>query len=134
MKVTGSCLCGAIVFEAEANPERVLICHCTDCQKSSGSAFRTILPVRADRFTLLKGEPREFVKTAQSGARRPQVFCADCGTHLYGTGEGEAARVLGLRAGLCDERAELIPKREIWCQSALAWVGELGTQERNEQG
>ena len=40
MKVDGNCHCGAITFEAEADPEAVYVCHCTDCQSISGSPFR----------------------------------------------------------------------------------------------
>ena len=39
MKVTGACHCGAITIEGEADPEKVGICHCTDCQTGTGSAF-----------------------------------------------------------------------------------------------
>ena len=41
MKVTGRCHCGQISFEAEIDPAQVRICHCTDCQTLTGTAFRT---------------------------------------------------------------------------------------------
>ena len=48
MKVTGRCHCGQISFEAEIDPTQVRICHCTDCQTLTGTAFRTtvLLPGR----------------------------------------------------------------------------------------
>lgn len=67
MKVDGSCHCGAITFEAEIDPERVRICHCTDCQQLSGTAFRVNVPCPENQFHLRKGEPRIYVKTAESG-------------------------------------------------------------------
>ncbi len=45
MKVNGACHCGTITIEGEADPEKVSICHCTDCQTSTGSAFRTTVPI-----------------------------------------------------------------------------------------
>ena len=39
MKVDGHCHCGEITFEAEVDPDAVNICHCTDCQTLSGTAF-----------------------------------------------------------------------------------------------
>lgn len=49
MKIDGRCHCGYITFEAEADPDKAGICHCTDCQSLSGSAFRTFLLVTAIR-------------------------------------------------------------------------------------
>jgi hypothetical protein len=68
MKVDGACHCGSIRYEAEADPAKVVICHCTDCQTLSDSAF--------------------YVKTAESGSRREQTFCPDCGTPIYSGPEG----------------------------------------------
>ncbi len=70
MKIHGSCHCGFLTYEGETDPERVLICHCTDCQAISGIAFRITAPVASDSFRLLSGEPTVYVKTAESGAKR----------------------------------------------------------------
>ncbi len=83
MKIDGSCQCGAITFEAEIDPKQVNICHCTDCQAFSGSAFRVSVPAAAKDFKLLSGEPKAYVKTAESGNKRVQMFCPTCGSHLY---------------------------------------------------
>ena len=50
MKIDGGYHCGYITYEAEADPEKVGICHCTDCQTLSGSAFRTGIRVASDCF------------------------------------------------------------------------------------
>src|ERR1043166_1654207 len=50
MKIDGGCHCGFITYEAEADPEKVSICHCTDCQRLSGSAFRASIPAPSDSF------------------------------------------------------------------------------------
>ena len=83
MKIDGACHCGLITYEAEIDPEKVEVCHCTDCQSFSGSAFRVGVPVPADKFSL-SGEPTVYVKTTESGARRVQAFCPRCGSPIYG--------------------------------------------------
>ena len=75
MQVNGSCHCGAITFSAEIDPSRVLVCHCTDCQVLTGSAYRVFVPAALDTFAL-RGEPSRYVKVAESGARRVQAFCS----------------------------------------------------------
>src|SRR3954447_24245118 len=71
-------------------PEKTTICHCTDCQHLSGSAFRTVVRVAGDTFKIIAGEPTIYVKTAESGARRVQGFCPRCGTPIYSTAEGDS--------------------------------------------
>ena len=82
MHMDGSSHCGAISFNAEVDPSPVFACHCTDCQVLSGAPFRSIVVVPMETFSL-KGEPKTSVKVAQSGGRRAQVFCPECGTPLY---------------------------------------------------
>jgi Glutathione-dependent formaldehyde-activating enzyme len=52
MKVQGQCHCGAIRYEAEVEPDTIAICHCLDCQRLSGSAFRANVPAPADGFRI----------------------------------------------------------------------------------
>jgi hypothetical protein len=82
MKIDGACHCGFVAYEAEADPELTGICHCTDCQTLSGSAFRTVVSSRRGSFKLRSGEPKIYVKTAESGTKRQQAFCPNCGTNL----------------------------------------------------
>ncbi len=69
MKVEGRCHCGRISYEAEVDPKKVSLCNCTDCQMLSGSAFRLSVPAPAEKFRLLTGAPKTYVKTADSGRR-----------------------------------------------------------------
>jgi len=124
MKVEGRCHCGAITYEAIVDPEKVSLCHCTDCQALSGSAFRVTVPVPRDAFTLRSGQPRIYVKTADSGNRRAQAFCADCGSPVYASALGDSP-TYSLRVGCLLQRAQLPPKKRIWCDSALAWSIDL---------
>lgn len=125
MKLDGSCFCGAVRFEAEGDPERVVLCHCVDCQEFTGTAFRMTLPVRSADFRLLQGAPKVFLKTAASGRKRRQAFCGDCGSPIYGADAVEAPKVLGLRVGTLKQRRELPPRKQIWHDSALPFVAHL---------
>jgi hypothetical protein len=132
MKIDGSCHCGFVTYEAEIDPEKVVICHCTDCQTLSGSAFRTSVRTRAGAFKLLSGELNTYVKVAESGARRPQTFCPECGSPIYSTSDGDSPKVYSIRAGTCRQRGELVPRAQIWCRSALPWIGGLDIGPRDE--
>jgi hypothetical protein len=99
MKVDGGCHCGNIRYEAEVDPEGVVICHCTDCQTLSGSAFRTVVPTIEGTFRLLSGVPKLYVKAGESGNKREQTFCPECGTPIYSAPEGAGSKVVGLRVG-----------------------------------
>ena len=70
MKVTGGCHCGHILYEAEVDPATVRVCHCTDCQKLTGTAFRTNIASLPGTFKLKSGAPKIYIKTAESGNRR----------------------------------------------------------------
>ena len=124
MKIDGSCHCGNIEFEAEVDEHSIVVCHCTDCQTLSGSAFRVVVPAATSSFHMRGGSPRHYVKTAESGARRVQAFCPDCGTPIYSCAEPEPTHFF-LRIGAIRQRAALRPAVQIWHRSALNWLGDL---------
>ena len=127
MRIDGSCHCGRIRFEAEVDPGKVLICHCTDCQTLSGSAFRVVVASEPGSFRLLAGTPRIYAKTAASGNVRDLAFCGDCGTPIYsGPPDAPAAsRVLGLRVGAIRQRDLLVPRDQYWFRSSRPWLADL---------
>ena len=124
MKVTGHCHCGAIRYEAELDPALVGICHCTDCQMLSGSPYRVSVRVPAATFKLLSGTPKVYLKTAESGAKRAHSFCPECGTPVH-SADPVNPQSYSLRVGCLDQRAQLPPKKQIWCRSAVPWSRDL---------
>jgi len=135
MKVHGSCSCGYIAFEAEADPDKVSICHCTDCQSSTGSAFRTNVRVPGSTFRLLSGSPKVYIKTtADSGNPRAQAFCPQCGSPIYSTTPGDGVQPsYVVRVGVLRERDQLPPKVQNWTRSARPWVETIGALPKNEK-
>jgi hypothetical protein len=124
MEIDGSCHCGYITYTAEIDPDNVGICHCTDCQTLSGTAFRISVPTATEAFTLLSGQPKIYVKNAESGTKRQQAFCPECGTPIYSAAVSEQ-QTFNLRVGAIRQRAELRPTRQQWCRSARDWVMDL---------
>ena len=133
MKIDGGCHCGAITFTGEIDAENVGICHCADCQTLSGSVYRTFGPVPEQSFKLLSGEPRVYVKTAESGTRRAQAFCPDCGTPIYATSVGAGPKIYNIRLGAVRQRAQLRPKVQIWFRSAQTWAIDLDSVPKVEK-
>ncbi len=127
MKVNGKCHCGQLEFEAEINPEKVLICHCTDCQTLSGSAYRTVAPVIEGSFELTRGEMKTYIKTAENGALRSQTFCPECGTPIYAGPADDKSTMLGLRVGSLEQRDQLPPQSQYFRKSAQTWVQDLSS-------
>jgi hypothetical protein len=124
MQVDGQCHCGAIAYEATVDPAKATICHCIDCQILSGAPFRASVPVKAEDFHLRKGQTRVYIKIAESGARRAQNFCGDCGSPIYVT-SADDPKVYNLRLGPIRQRAQIPPQRQIWCDSRLDWARDI---------
>jgi hypothetical protein len=133
MKIDGACHCGYITYEAEIDPDKVWICHCTDCQTLSGTAFRTLVVVSEDNFLILSGEPKIYVKTGSSGAKREQSFCPECGSPFYSTSVGDGPKFYNIRLGTVRQRDELPPKKQYWSRSALHWLSDLVTVPKIEK-
>ena len=133
MKIEGACHCGYITYEAEIDLEKVGICHCTDCQTLSGSAFRTLAFTREGTFELLTGELKIYVKTSASGNQRPQSFCPECGTPIYSTSTEAGPKVHSLRADTIRQRDELLPQFQFWTQSEQSWISEMPSVPRLER-
>ena len=132
MKVDGGCHCGAIRFEADVTPGTIGICHCTDCQALTGSAFRAVIPAPAANF-VLHGKPTEYVKTAESGTKRRHAFCPSCSTPIYAAAI-ENTPTYSLRVGTIRQRMELgAPARQIWCRSAMPWSTIENVQRAEKQ-
>ena len=132
MHVDGRCHCGAIVFAAEVDPERASICHCADCQRFASAPYRASVPAAAADFHLLSGQPKVYVKTADSGAKRVQAFCETCGTPIYSSAV-DAPPVYNLRIGTLEQRTEIAPRRQIWRCSALGWADDIRALPASER-
>jgi hypothetical protein len=79
---TASCCCGQLSITCNEDPIRCAICHCTECQKRSGSVFG--VQARFNRLaTVVAGNATAYTRTADSGHKVTFHFCPQCGSTLY---------------------------------------------------
>lgn len=130
MKVDGGCFCGHVTYEAEVDPATTSICHCTDCQTHSATAYGVVVGVVDEQFRLLSGTLKVYDKTADSGAIRALAFCPECGTRIHATTVGEGSPFFGLRLGTVRQRDRFTPKIQVFCRSAQDWVEDLTSVPR----
>jgi len=99
----GGCLCGDIRYKTTAEPLRVTICHCTFCQRSTGSAF-LVEPIFRKQDVVFSGRaPTTYDHRSDSSHKRVTLnFCARCGTTIFLDLE-RFPGVLGLCGGTFDD-------------------------------
>ena len=115
----GGCQCGAYRFEITAEPLTAYVCHCSDCQKQSGSAFGMAVVVAKDALRVLQGDTASYRKTAASGREADCLFCPGCGNRLFHAGGGP---VLMIKTGLLDDTTGLEPVCHLWVKDKQPWV------------
>jgi len=121
-QITGGCLYGAVRYstDVEPIPGRTILCHCTTCQRHSGTAFAAIIAFPAGSI-MVTGALKTYTEPGgQSGQPFHRRFCAACGTPLIWEREG-ADRTL-ITAGTLDDKSLFKPKIAIFCASAPPWV------------
>ena len=122
IQVNGECHCGNIEIKATVKLSEVRACHCTDCQQMSGAPLRAIAVAPADKIKIT-GIPKEYIKIADSGNKRIQAFCPDCGTQLFATDMEK--RLYNLRTGFLEQKNELKPKTHVFTQSSMSWAKNI---------
>jgi hypothetical protein len=117
----GGCLCGLIRYRLTDEPLTLYACHCTECQRRTGSAFALSMVVFKSALELLQGEPRTYAVTLSDGRQKHGQFCGECGTRLW----GEPPRlplVAVVQPGTLDDTTWLHPIGHIWTRSAQPWI------------
>lgn len=105
----GGCACGAIRFEARAEPIFENHCQCRDCQKRSGTGHGSYLtfPRRAD--VTITGEATTWRVKADNGNEKTHAFCPTCGTPVYLT-FADTPEALAVHATSLDDPAQFNPQ------------------------
>jgi hypothetical protein len=119
-RYAGRCICEAIHYRVTEEPLTVYACHCTDCQKRSGSAFGLSMWVRRTAIEVTKGEATLHVSLSAEGRPRHGRICAQCGARLW----SEPPKNPGLsvvRPGTLDDTSWIKPVAHIWTRSAQPW-------------
>jgi len=118
--LTGGCLCGAIRYAVSAPISGLRACHCSDCQRTSGTGSSVNAVVARADFTITRGAPKCFAARAASGRTLLRHFCGDCGSPIYSRRESTPERIV-VRAGTFDDSSGMRITAHIWTKSARPW-------------
>jgi hypothetical protein len=118
---SGGCLCGAVRYIVQWPPRALVVCHCSDCQKQSGSAL-SVVGVSARDDIEVSGMLETFSHPGSSGQTVDRRFCNRCGSPILT--DTEAARgdgIIFFKAGTLDRTSDLKPVMHYWTSSAQHW-------------
>ncbi|WP_322989700.1 GFA family protein [Hoeflea sp.] len=126
LPLTGGCQCGAVRYSAQAHPLVFYLCHCSECQRQTSSAFGESL--RFIRSAVeISGSLRCVRRKSSSGNIREGWFCPDCGVRIWHGTAGSAE--INIKAGTLDDTSWLVPAGHIWTRSKQSFItirtGEL---------
>ena len=116
----GGCLCGAIRYTVTAPITALRVCHCTHCQKNTGTGASVNVVVASKDFAITQGTPKRFTTKADSGRTLLRHFCGDCGSPLYAYREANPERYV-VKAGTLDDTSGLKIAAHIWTRSKRPW-------------
>lgn len=120
----GSCLCGKIRYRVSTFEPVYANCFCTMCQKSSGSAFATYAPVRAENLQWLEGQGD--IKIYRSSGKAERGFCPHCGSNLYYRELGDDTDI-EIALGTLDEEPDYPPTSNIHTATKPGWSDGIET-------
>ena len=115
MSKNGSCLCGEVNFTYKSEPGMFLMCHCTDCQKSTGSPVASIIIIPEDDF-IINGPTSSY----ECEAKVTRSFCKICGSQIFSQIES-APGVVAIKTGVLDEQPNIKPNLVCWTKSKPDW-------------
>jgi hypothetical protein len=117
--VQGGCLCGAVRFELTAPPVMAGYCHCTRCQRRTGTAASAQARIDGDSFRLLSGADRvRGWKPPDAGFEK--CFCGDCGAHLFSRARDGGSQ-MSIRLGAFDSDTGVRPSFRQFVSYAASW-------------
>ena len=118
--LNGSCQCGAVTYTVSAEPLFTYACHCSSCQKRTGSAFSLGLVIATEAMAL-KGALTAWSRVSEQGNTNTRYSCASCGNIIYGIGDinSELAK---LQAGTLEDTSAVEPEVHIWTSRKQPWL------------
>ena len=121
--MTGRCFCGSVAFEFDGPITDVEICHCSRCQRATGSPFAAEFLVRAEKFRWLRGEDLILFFDAPILRDPPayrRSFCKTCGSGVPAVLSGNP--VVAIPTGLVDGDIATHAADHIWVSKKANWL------------
>lgn len=118
--MSGKCLCGDIQYEVLGDPVAVVVCHCINCRRQSGSAY-SVNALFAQSNVSVNGTLSVFHDQGDSGAAVDRIFCGRCGSPIY-TAAAAMPGHFAIKVGTLDTPDAVTPTMEIYCDRALPWL------------
>ncbi len=119
LPLPGGCSCGAVRYQITGSPLTFYLCHCTECQRHSSSAFGESLRISAADFEVT-GTVQLIERSSESGTRRQGWFCPECGVRIWHGATG--SEEINIKAGTLDDTRWLKPAGHIWVRSRQPFV------------
>ncbi|MDP6473582.1 MAG: GFA family protein [Alphaproteobacteria bacterium] len=117
----GRCACGAVSYEIDRTPLIVHACHCSDCQRLTGSAFAINLVFEAKAVTTTSGAPESVKLDSPSGHPHEVFLCKACSTNLWSKYHAVPYEILYVRGGTLDDSSKMPRPVHIFTRSKQAW-------------
>lgn len=122
VNASGGCLCGAVRYRLSGEPAMVAVCHCSTCQKNSGTAFSTNIAMPEGTVEITGDSLTTYEQRADTdGPPFFRSFCSRCGSPISGHGEAYPAIVF-IKAGTLDDPSWVKPTAHIWHAEKQPWV------------
>ena len=117
---TGGCLCGAIRYELSADPVFSVACHCRACQYTSGGSPTLAMVFPKSALKIVKGEPRTYWSTGETGEKVGRSFCEVCATPLWSHPQANADIVV-IKVGGLDDPSAFAVQADMFMAAAQPW-------------
>jgi len=119
MRVSGQCLCGAVRYSGEADPQFQVKCYCTDCRKTSAAGHAAMMGFARDAISV-RGAVKEYRSKADSGADVTRAFCPKCGAGVFAA-NSSMPQMIFLRASTLDDPNLFSPQLAVYASRAPSW-------------
>jgi hypothetical protein len=115
-----SCSCGQLIVKVSGEPVRIAMCHCTECQKRTGSVFGTQARFALKDVSVI-GVSSKYSRTADSGNQLSFHFCATCGSTVYFE-NSSVPGFMGIPVGAFADETFPIPDFSMFERTMHSWV------------
>ena len=119
LPLTGGCLCGGVRYEITEPLASANYCHCTRCQRRSGTAASANARVAPGSFRIVQGEELVHDFTPEGGGFT-KSFCSTCGSALWSF-DPDRPEHRAIRLGTFDDDPGIRPSVRQWVSSAASW-------------